>query len=115
MESIKKGDVFWVNFDPTLGAEAKKIRPALVVSNNINNENSPILSIAPVTSNVTRVYLFEVELPAETANLTSRSKVMLNQTRAIDKVRFGQFIGHLSDTLMEKVNEALKLHYDLGN
>ncbi len=114
MESIKKGDVFWVNFDPTLGAEAKKIRPALVVSNNINNENSPIISIAPVTSNVTRVYLFEVELPAGTANLTNRSKVMLNQTRAIDKVRLGQFIGHLSDTLMEKVNEALKLHYDLG-
>jgi mRNA interferase MazF len=114
MESIKKGDVFWVNFDPTLGAEAKKIRPALVVSNNINNENSPIISIAPVTSNVTRVYLFEVELPAGTANLTSRSKVMLNQTRAIDKVRLGPFMGHLSDTLMEQVDEALKLHYDLG-
>jgi len=115
MESIKKGDVFWVNFDPTIGAEAKKIRPAVVVSNDISNENSPIISIAPITSNVTRVYSFEVEIPAGTANLTSRSKVMVNQTRAIDKVRLGQRLGRLPDTLMTKVKEALKLHFDLNN
>jgi mRNA interferase MazF len=114
MESIKKGDVFWVNFDPTLGAEAKKIRPAVVVSNDINNEHSPIISIAPVTSSMTRVYSFEVEIPAGTAKLTSRSKIMVNQTRAIDKVRLGQRLGHLPDALMAEVKEALKLHYDLN-
>jgi mRNA interferase MazF len=114
MESIKKGDLFWVNFDPTLGAEAKKIRPAVVVSNDINNEHSPIISIAPITSSVTRVYSFEVEIPAGTANLTSRSKIMVNQTRAIDKVRLGQRLGRLPDALMVKVKEALKLHYDLN-
>jgi mRNA interferase MazF len=114
MESIKQGDVFWVNFDPTLGAEVKKIRPAVVVSNDINNEHSPIISIAPVTSNVTRVYSFEVDIPAGTANLTSRSKIMVNQTRAIDKVRLGQHLGRLPDSLMAGVKEALKLHYDLN-
>lgn len=114
MGSIKQGDVFWVNFDPTTGAEAKKIRPGVVVSNNINNENSPIISIAPITSNVTRVYSFEVELPPGTASLSSRSKVMINQTRAIDKVRLGQRLGCLPATMMEEVKEALKLHYDLG-
>lgn len=115
MESIKKGDVFWVNFDPTIGAEAKKIRPAVVVSNDISNENSPIISIAPITSNVTRVYSFEVEIPAGTANLTSRSKIMVNQTRAIDKVRLGQRLGRLPEDLMTKLKEALMLHYDLNN
>ena len=64
-ESIKQGDIFWVNFDPTVGAEAKKVHSAVVVSNNVNNEYSPIVSIAPITSNVTRVYTFEVETQLE--------------------------------------------------
>ena len=49
MASIRRQDVFLVNFDPTVGAEAKKTRPALVVSNNINNAHSPIVSISPIT------------------------------------------------------------------
>src|SRR3990172_11022412 len=87
MESIKQGNVFLVNFDPTVGAEAKKIRPAVVVSNDVNNTHSPIVSISPITSNVTKVYSFEVEIPAGTGNLRTRSKIMVNQTRAVDKVR----------------------------
>ncbi|MDO9027592.1 MAG: type II toxin-antitoxin system PemK/MazF family toxin [Candidatus Roizmanbacteria bacterium] len=113
MDSIKQGDVFWVNFDPSVGAEVKKVRPAVVVSNDINNEHSPIISIAPITSNVTRVYSFEVEIPAGTASLTSRSKIMVNQTRAIDKIRLVQLIGSLPTALMAKVKAALKLHYDI--
>ena len=113
MESVRQGDLFWVNFDPTVGAEAKKIRPAVVVSNDVNNEHSPLVSIAPITSNVTRVYSFEVELPSGTANLTSRSKVMVNQTRAVDKARLTERIGRLPDALMEQIKMALRLHYDL--
>jgi len=52
MASVKRGEIFLVNFDPTIGAEAKKTRPALVVSNDINNAHSPIVSISPITSNV---------------------------------------------------------------
>ena len=113
MESIKQGDVFRVNFDPSVGAEVKKARPAVVVSNDVNNEHSPIISIAPITSNVSRVYLFEVEIPAGTSNLTSRSKIMVNQTRAVDKVRLVQLIGSLPAALMAQVKAALKLHYDI--
>jgi len=113
MESIKQGDVFRVNFDPSVGAEVKKARPAVVVSNDVNNEHSPIISIAPITSNVSRVYLFEVEIPAGTSSLTSRSKIMVNQTRAVDKVRLVQLIGSLPAALMAQVKAALKLHYDI--
>ena len=113
MASIRRQDVFLVNFDPTVGAEAKKTRPALVVSNNINNAHSPIVSIAPITSNVTRVYSFEVEVSAGTAGLRSRSKVMVNQTRAVDKVRLIKRLGNLPDEIMGEINHALKLHYDL--
>ena len=50
MASIRRGEVFLVNFDPTVGSEAKKTRPAVVVSNDINNAHSPIVSISPITS-----------------------------------------------------------------
>ena len=111
--SIKRGDVFWVNFDPTVGAEAQKTRPALVVSNDINNTHSLIVSIAPITSNVTKIYSFEVEVPARTGGLKTRSKVMVNQTRAVDKLRLIKRLGHLPAELMEQTDRALKLHYDL--
>ena len=114
MASIKRGDVFLVNFDPTVGAEAKKTRPGLVVSNDINNEHSPIVSIAPITSNVARVYSFEVDIPAGTSGLRTRSKVMINQTRALDKMRLLKRLGHLTEPLMGDVNRALRLHYDLS-
>ena len=113
MASIRRQDVFLVNFDPTIGAEAKKNRPALVVSNNINNAHSPIVSISPITSNVKRVYSFEVEVSAGIGGLRTLSKVMVNQTRAVDKVRLIKRLGYLPDEIMEEINNALKLHYDL--
>ncbi len=113
MASIRRGDLFLVNFDPAVGAEATKVRPAVVVSNDISNAHSPIVSIAPVTSNVSRIYSFEVEIPAQTGGLHLKSKVMPNQTRAVDKVRLLKKIGHLPQSIMAKVDRALKLHYDL--
>jgi mRNA interferase MazF len=113
MALIRRGEVFLVNFDPTVGAEAKKTRPALVVSNDINNAHSPIVSISPITSNVTKVYSFEVEIPPGVGGLKTRSKVMVNQTRAVDKIRLIKKLGHLPEQIMEDVNRALKLHYDL--
>ncbi len=113
MASIKRGAVFLVNFDPTVGAEAKKTRPGLVVSNDINNSYSPIVSISPITSNVKRVYSFEVEVPAGKGGLQISSKVMVNQTRAIDKTRLMKRLGQLPKEIMAYVDQAIKLHYDL--
>jgi mRNA interferase MazF len=113
MVSIRRGDVFFVNFDPTVGAEVKKSRPAVVVSNDINNAHSPIISISPITSNVDRIYSFEVEISRGTAGLKTRSKVMVNQTRAVDKIRLIKKLGQLPEQIVKEVNQALKLHYDL--
>jgi mRNA interferase MazF len=113
MASIRRGDIFLVSFDPTLGAEAKKTRPAVIVSNDINNDHSPIVSISPITSNVVKVYSFEVEIPSGVGGLRTRSKVMVNQTRAVDKVRLMKRVGHLPEQIMTEINRALKLHYDL--
>ncbi len=111
--SIKRGDVFLFNFDPTVGAEARKIRPAVVVSNDINNEHSPIISICPITSNVSRVYAFEVEIPEGEGGLRTRSKVMPNQTRAVDKLRLIKRLGGLPVGIMSRVDQALRIHYSL--
>lgn len=113
MASIRRGEIFLVNFDPTIGSEAKKTRPAVVVSNDLNNAHSPIVSISPITSNVTRVYSFEVDIPAGTAGLKVRSKIMVNQTRAVDKIRLLKKLGQLPAEMMADVDQALKLHYDL--
>jgi mRNA interferase MazF len=113
MVSIKRGDIFLVNFDPTLGAEIQKTRPALVVSNDINNVHSPIVSISPITSNVTRVYSFEVEIPAGIGGLKIRSKIMVHQTRAVDKIRLIKKLGQLTPSIMTEADQALRTHYDL--
>lgn len=113
MVSIRRGDVFLVNFDPTVGAEAKKTRPAVVVSNDISNEHSPIVSISPITSNVTKVYSFEVEIPSGVGGLKSPSKIMVNQTRAVDKIRLIKRIGNLPEQIVKEIDKALKIHYDL--
>ena len=113
MALIRRGEIFLVNFDPTVGSEAKKTRPAVVVSNDINNEYSPIVSISPITSNVKRVYSFEVEVRAKTAGLSKRSKVMVNQTRAVDKIRLIKSMGILPKDIMERIDAALILHYNL--
>jgi mRNA interferase MazF len=113
MDSIKRGEVFLVNFYPTFGNETWKTRPALVVSNDINNTYSPVVSISLITSNVTRVYSFEVEVPAGAGGLETRSKVMVNQTRAVAKVRLVKKLGHLPEEIMTRVNHALVLHYRL--
>jgi mRNA-degrading endonuclease toxin of MazEF toxin-antitoxin module len=61
MDSIKRGKVFLVNFDPTVESETKKTRPAAVVSNDLNNAYSPKISIAPISSKITRIYSCELE------------------------------------------------------
>lgn len=113
MALIKRGDVFLVDFSPTVGSEVKKTRPGVVVSNDISNKNSPIVSISPVTSNVTRIFSFEVKVPARQGGLKTISKIMINQTRAVDKIRLIKKLGHLPDKITSRIDQALRLHYQL--
>ena len=113
MVSISRGDVFLVDFNQTIGAETHKTLPAVVVSNNINNVHSPIVSVAPVTSNMARVYSFEVEVKANQGGLSTDSKIMVNQTRAVDKARLFKKLGTLPDNIIDSIDKALKLHFSL--
>jgi len=81
-----RGEVYLVNFDPTLGSEIKKTRPALIIQNDIANEHSPITIVAAITSKFDNtLYPTEVEISAGEGDLKQNSVVLLNQIRSIDR------------------------------
>lgn len=108
-EFPKRGDIFWVILDPTLGAETKKTRPCLIVSNNVGNEFSPMVIVAPITSQHSKVYQFETLI-----NVKGKTgKVMPQQVRFIDKTRLGKKIGAITSSEMKMVDEAIKIVFAL--
>ncbi len=110
MSFPRRGELYWVNLDPTIGSEISKTRPALVVSNNTGNQYADRVIVAPVTSGSTsKVYPFEVLLQASEAGLPKASKVLLDQIRTLDKQRLGARIGALTEQRMDEVNRAIRL------
>jgi len=106
----RRGDVYIVNLDPTVGTEVGKSRPALTISNDIGNEHSARVIVAPVTSKgLRRVYPFEVAVPAGEAGLSVDSKVQLDQIRSLDKQRLARRLGKLSEDRMQEVNRAIRI------
>jgi mRNA interferase MazF len=111
---MKRGEIYYANLSPTVGSEIDKRRPVLVVSNDANNRAANTVTILPITSNVTRVYPFEVLLNTEDSGLSKPSKVQAQQVRTISKQRItSDAVGSLSEEIMQLVNAALKLHLDV--
>lgn len=112
---MKRGEIYLANLSPAVGSEMDKRRPVLIVSNDANNNAANVVTILPITSNVSRVYPFEVLLQPEDSGLSKPSKVQAQQIRTISKQRIlGDAVGSLSIELMELINAALKLHLYLG-
>lgn len=105
MKFPKRGEIYWVNLDPTIGAEINKTRPALIVSNNIGNEMSRRVIIAPITSSAQNIYPFEVKIELR----KKVCKILLDQVRSIDKVRLSSYISTLDVETMVEVEKALKI------
>lgn len=115
---MRRGEIFLVNLDPAKSGEANKQRPAVVVSNDGANTSAErsgrgIITVVPVTSNITRVYPFQVLLPAELTGLLADSKAQAEQVRSISINRLGAVIGEVPHDLMEELDEALRLHLAL--
>ena len=109
---IKRGDIYWVRLDPIEGSEIGKTRPAVIISNNINNELANTITILPVTSSVGKIYPFEVFIPRGIAKMPGDSKVKANQIRTVDKRRIESLIGRLPDVVLKEIERALKIHLD---
>ena len=110
---MKRGDVFWGNFDPTLGSEIQKTRPCLIVSNDIANRFSPLVTVIPLTSQKLDK-IFPHEVLVENNPKLKNAKIKVNQIRTFDKQRLGKWISHLSASNMKKVDAALALHLGLS-
>lgn len=112
--TIRRGDICLAALDPVMGSEISKTRPALIVSNDINNQFSGTLTVLPITSkSLQKIYPFEVFLQKGMGNLPKDSKVKANQIRTLDKRRFVKFIGAVDADIMRKVETALMIHLQI--
>ncbi len=111
---MRRGDIYFAALDPTRGAEVQKTRPVIIVSNDVANRASSLVTIVPMTSNTTRVFPFEVALNANETSLRKDGKAMAQQVRTIDKARLGSLRqGMVSVEKMIALDAALRLHLAL--
>lgn len=104
-----RGEVWWVEFDPAIGSEVRKTRPAVIVSNNAANRNLLRVVVVPVTSNTGRQYPGEAIVTIGGQG----SKAMADQIMAADKSRLKSQLGTLSKADMSAVEDAIKVHLAL--
>lgn len=110
----RRGDIYLVNFDPTVGAEIQKTRPALIIQNDIANRYSPITIVAAITSKFAAPpYPTEVILEPKETGLRQTSVALLNQVRSIDRSRLIKRIGHASAATMQRVDRAIQTSFGL--
>ena len=111
---IKRGDLFWVDLNPTKGSEQAGRRPVLVIQNDVGNEAAPTVIVAPLTTkSFTKEYPVNVHLPRGVAGLKENSTVLFSQIRTIDKSRLERKIGHLPASYLQKVNQAISISVGL--
>ena len=103
---MKRGEVWWVEFDPSVGSEIRKTRPAVIVSNNAANRNLSRVVVVPLTSNTSRQY------PGEAIVMIAgkRGKAMADQIMAADKARLQSQLGVSSKGDMKAVEDAILTH-----
>lgn len=113
-KSPKRGEVWLVNFDPTIGAEINKTRPALIIQNDISNIHSPVTIVAAITSAKPgdKIYPTEVFIKMKAGGLVNDSLVLLNQIRTIDKQRLVKRLGTLPTPTMKSVTTAIEISLD---
>ena len=106
---MNRGDVWWVNFEPSIGGEIKKKRPAIIISNNASNKFLNRVQVIPITSNTDRLFPSE----AYVTIAGKKGKAMADQLATVSKQRLSKRIGSVSNDEMDMVAEAIKTQLDL--
>ncbi|MCX5835583.1 MAG: type II toxin-antitoxin system PemK/MazF family toxin [Deltaproteobacteria bacterium] len=101
---MKRCEVWWVNFDPSVGGEIKKKRPAVIISNDASNKFLNRVQVVPLTSKTDHLYPSEAIVDFE----GKESKAMADQLATVSKSRLFNRAGILSEEDMRKVEEAVK-------
>lgn len=111
---VKRGDIFYADLSPVVGSEQGGIRPVLVVQNDVGNKYSPTIIVAAITSRINKAKMpTHIEIKGEEYGLSKDSVILLEQIRTIDKKRLKERIGHIDDTAINAVNEAVSVSLGL--
>jgi mRNA interferase MazF len=115
---MRRGEIREVDLEPVRGSEANKRRPPVMVSNDAANVAAEqlgrgVITVVPVTSNVTRLHPFQVLLPAAETGLPYDSRAQAEQVRSVAVERIGAWLGMAPPRLMARLEDALRLHLGL--
>lgn len=106
---MNRGEIWWVEFDPSVGSKIRKTRPAVIISNDSANRNLARVVVIPLTSNVDRQYPGEALVTLD----GKPSKVMADQVMAADKSRLKNQLGALTKADMQAVEDAIRIHFGM--
>jgi len=106
---MKRGEVWWVDFEPAFGSETQKTRPAVIISNDASNTALSRVVVIPFTSNISRVYPCNVLVGVG----GTTGKLMADQIMTADKKRLKKYVGVLSSADMAKVEDTVRMHLKL--
>lgn len=105
---IRRGEIYWIDWNPARGSEQSGLRPAVVIQNDIGNQFSPTTIVAALTTAVERSYPFLVKISTQESGLAKDSTVNLAAIMTVDRTRLRNKAGQLGQEKMAEVDEAIK-------
>ncbi len=113
--NIRRGDIYYADLSPVIGSEQGGLRPVLIVQNDVGNKYSPTVIAAAITSKMSKAKLpTHIDVFASQVGLAKDSVILLEQIRTIDKKRLKEKMGHLDDSVMNEVNDAITVSFGLS-
>ena len=118
--TVKRGDIYYADLSPVVGSEQGGLRPVLIIQNDVGNRYSPTVIAAAITSRLSKAKLpthidvaRSATVDSESLGLARDSVILLEQIRTLDKRRLREKMGHLDESLMKQVNDAISVSFGL--